>query len=172
MKIAVREMELSEVSSIIGYFHEASPEHLELLGVDPTRLPARERWLDYYTRQYALPIDRRAIFAVTWILNGVQIGFSTADRIVYGEQAYMHLHIISPDKRRTGLGTECVRASVDLYFEVLKINQLICEPNAYNVAPNRTLQNAGFLYVKTHFTVPGPLNFHQPVTRWRQKRKP
>jgi hypothetical protein len=28
------------------------------------------------------------------------------------------------------------------------------------------LQKAGFRYVKTHNTVPGPLNFHQAVTRW------
>jgi hypothetical protein len=43
---------------------------------------------------------------------------------------------------------------------------LFCEPNAFNVAPNRTLQRAGFKYVKTHMTVPGLLNFHQAVTRW------
>jgi hypothetical protein len=32
------------------------------------------------------------------------------------------------------------------------------------------LQAAGFKYVKTHETVPGPLNFHQPVTRWMLER--
>ena len=58
------------------------------------------------------------------------------------------------------------RQSVDLYFEMLQLKRLFCEPNAFNVAPNRTLQKAGFSYVKTHMTVPGPLNFHQAVTRW------
>ena len=48
----------------------------------------------------------------------------------------------------------------------LKLKRLFCEPNAFNVAPNRTLQKAGFKYLKTHMTVPGPLNFHQAVTRW------
>jgi hypothetical protein len=43
---------------------------------------------------------------------------------------------------------------------------VISEPNAFNAAPNRTLQRAGFRYVKTHMTVPGPLNYHQAVTRW------
>ena len=37
---------------------------------------------------------------------------------------------------------------------------------AFIVAPNRTLQKAGFKYLKTHMTVPGPFNFHQAVTRW------
>lgn len=34
------------------------------------------------------------------------------------------------------------------------------------MAPNRTLQSAGFKYAKTYMTVPGPLNYHQAVTRW------
>jgi RimJ/RimL family protein N-acetyltransferase len=58
-----------------------------------------------------------------------------------------------------------VRRSVDFYFEHLNLKRLFCEPNAFNVAPNRTLQKAG-LNIKTHMTVPSPLNFHQAVTRW------
>jgi RimJ/RimL family protein N-acetyltransferase len=57
-------------------------------------------------------------------------------------------------------------AAVDIYFERLKLKRLFCEPNAFNIAPNRTLQKAGFKYLKTHMTVPGPLNYHQAVTRW------
>jgi hypothetical protein len=38
------------------------------------------------------------------------------------------------------------------------------------VAPNRTLQRAGFRYEKTRMTVPGWLNYHQAVTRWVLER--
>lgn len=58
----------------------------------------------------------------------------------------------------------------DIYFERFKLKRLFCEPNAFNVAPNRAMQKAGFKYVKTHMTVPGPLNFHQAVTRWVMER--
>ncbi len=74
--------------------------------------------------------------------------------------------MLAPERRNGGVGVQCVRLSVDLYFETLKLRALFCEPNAFNVAPSRTVQAAGFKYVKTHITVPGPLNFHQPVTRW------
>ncbi|MDU6731579.1 MAG: GNAT family N-acetyltransferase, partial [Bradyrhizobium sp.] len=47
---------------------------------------------------------------------------------------------------------------------------LFCEPHAYNTAPNRALQKAGFRYVKTYKTVPGPMNYHQAVTRWMIER--
>jgi RimJ/RimL family protein N-acetyltransferase len=83
----------------------------------------------------------------------------------------MHLHVIDPELRQRGIGTECVRRSVRIYFELLRLTELFCEPNAFNTAPNRTLQQAGFKYVKTHMTVPGPLNFHQAVTRWVIRRE-
>jgi RimJ/RimL family protein N-acetyltransferase len=59
-----------------------------------------------------------------------------------------------------------VRRSAALYFRALQLKRLYSEPNAFNIAPNRTLQKAGFRYLKTHMTVPGPLNYHQAVTRW------
>lgn len=83
----------------------------------------------------------------------------------------MHLHVIQPDLRQAGHGSACVRRSVGIYFETLKLQRLYSEPNAFNTAPNRALQKAGFRYVKTHMTVPGPLNFHQAVTRWVVERE-
>ena len=117
-------------------------------------------------RECALPIEHRNVLLVIWLSDDRPIGFSTADKIQLGEQASMHLHVTDPDRRRQGIGVECVRRSVDIYFERLKLKRLFCEPNAFNAPPNRTLQKAGFKYLKTHMTVPGPLNFHQAVTRW------
>jgi RimJ/RimL family protein N-acetyltransferase len=170
MTLSVREMTPPETGIIIDYFHDSTPEHLEMLGVDPTRLPPRESWHEGFQRQAALPIERRNALFVIWLSDGRPVGFSTSNKIVYSEQADMHLHVTDPACRNMGIGTECVRRSADLYFERLKLKRLFCEPNAFNVAPNRALQKAGFKYLKTHMTVPGPLNFHQAVTRWVMER--
>lgn len=159
-------MKVDEVSVVVDYFHGSTPEHLEMLGVDPTRLPSRRAWEELYTREYARAREAREMLLVLWELNGAPIGFSTADRLVRGERAHMHLHIVEPARRRSGLGAACVRRTAQLYFEWLALKRLFCEPSAFNVAPNRTLQRAGFTYVKTYTTVPGPLNYHQAVTRW------
>jgi RimJ/RimL family protein N-acetyltransferase len=164
--ISVRQMELAEAQLIIDYFHTATPEHLELLGVDPTRLPDPGRWMDGYAADYGKPIQDREFMLVVWETNGEQVGFSTADKIRFGQEAYMHLHMVDPQHRRAGSGLRCVRETVRLYFDLLQLERLYCEPNAFNVAPNKTLQRAGFRYVKTHMTVPGRLNYHQAVTRW------
>jgi RimJ/RimL family protein N-acetyltransferase len=166
MTLTVREMMGTEVDLIIDYFYNAPPEYLETLGVDPTRLPPTQAWRDRLCREEELPFDRRSVVLVIWLSDDRPVGFSTADKIRYGEQANMHLHVSEPGRRQQGVGADCVRRTVDFYFEHLKLKRLFCEPNAFNVAPNRTLQKAGFKYLKTHMTVPSPVNFHQAVTRW------
>ena len=166
MSLVVREMAAGEADLIVNYFHGSTPEHLELLGVDPTRLPPRERWRERYANECATPVRYRSTLLVIWELDTVPIGFSTADKIVYGEQAHMHLHVVDPQRRGSGIGSACIRKTADLYFEKLVLERLFCEPNAFNVAPNRTLQSAGFRYVKSHMTVPGPLNYRRAFTRW------
>lgn len=171
MRFTVREMALEDVGIVIDYFYEATPEHLELLGVDPTRLPPRSAWRERYVLEYAKPIEQRETMLVIWKSGDRPVGFSSADKIVFGRQANMHLHVLRPEDRHSGFGTACVAQTAQLYFDTLKLERLFCEPNAFNVAPNRTLQRVGFRYVKTHNTVPGPLNFHQAVTRWVLERQ-
>jgi RimJ/RimL family protein N-acetyltransferase len=170
VSLDVREMAIDEVDLIIEYFHGGTPEFHEQLGVDPTRLPSPEAWRERYEREYEKPYEERETLLVIWRQDGEAVGFSTCDRIVFGEQARMHLHIPEPQRRGQGIGTEGVRATVEIYFDRLRLKRLLCEPNAFNVAPNRTLQRAGFRYVKTHMTVPGLLNYRQAVTRWVLER--
>jgi RimJ/RimL family protein N-acetyltransferase len=166
MTLTVREMMASEIDVVIEYFLGATTEYLEILGVDPSRLPAADGWRERFRREDGKSIEQRSWMVLLWLMDNRPVGFSSSDKIRYGEQANMHLHVIEPERRHQGIGVECVRRSVDLYFERLKLKRLFCEPNAFNVAPNRTLQKAGFKYLKTHMTVPGPLNYHQAVTRW------
>lgn len=168
--LLVRQMAPSEVDLIIDYFHNSTPEHLETMGVDPSRLPRPSVWREGFKHEFELPMERRSRLFVIWLADDRPVGFSTSDKIVFGARANMHLHVVEPENRNRGIGAACVRWTVDIYFEVLRLKQLFCEPNAFNVAPNRTLQKAGFRYVKTYMTVPGALNFHQPVTRWVMER--
>jgi RimJ/RimL family protein N-acetyltransferase len=166
----VRELELSEVGFRIDYFHNASEEFLQTLGVARERLPGREEWRAHYEHEFSLPIRERESFLLAWELDGDVVGFSTADPFTFGAEAFMHLHIRLPDRRGSGLGVQFVRRSAELYFSTLELERLYCQPNAFNVAPNRTLQKAGFRYVQTFIDQPHPINFRQPLTRWVLER--
>lgn len=164
--LIVREMEPSEIDIRIDYFHHAPDPYLRTLGVDRASLPSPEAWRSTYAADCALPMQERKGLALLWQLDGRAVGFSSSDRIVFGVEAHMHLHLLEADNRHKGLGSEFVKKSAEYYFRVLQLERLFCEPNAFNVAPNRTLQRAGFRYLFTHETQPGPINFFQATTRW------
>jgi RimJ/RimL family protein N-acetyltransferase len=165
-ELSVRPMSLDEAGIRIGYFHDASDEHLVRLGVDRTLLPSRADWFSFYEHDHARPVAEREQYSLVWLLNETIVGFSSTDGIEFGEQAFMHLHILDNDRRHSGLGSRFVRLSEQHYMEVLQLRRLYCQPNAFNVAPNRTLQRAGFKYVLTVVTTPSAINFRQAITRW------
>lgn len=166
----VRPMRLDEVGFRIDYFHDASDEYLLKLGVDRALLPSREAWQAHYEEDFARPIAERETYNLAWELDGRLVGFSSTDHIEFGEEAFMHLHIAEEPNRRRGLGTEFVRLSTEHYFQVLELRRLFCQPNAYNAAPNRTLQRVGFRYVFSAEMQPSTINFPQPITRWVLER--
>jgi RimJ/RimL family protein N-acetyltransferase len=170
MKLTVRQMTINEVGIRIDYLHSASNEFLNKLGVDPAKLPSKDDWLRQHEMDEARPLEKRLNCQLLWLVDDQPIGFSSADRIEFGEQANMHLHILDARNRKAGFGAECVRLSAALYFDLLKLKRLYCQPNAFNIAPNRTLQRAGFRYVETVMVTPSPINVHQPVTRWVLER--
>jgi RimJ/RimL family protein N-acetyltransferase len=163
-------MGLDEVDVRIDYFHDASDDYLLKLGVERALLPERDAWRAYYEKDFARPLAQRETYNLAWELDDRIVGFSSVDHIEFGEQAFMHLHIVEEPERRSGLGTEFVQLSVEEYFRVLKLRRLFCQPNAYNVAPNRTLQRIGFRYVFTEEMQPSTINFVQPITRWVLER--
>ena len=170
MKRNVREMNLSEVHLMINYFLEADHSFLSVLGVDPAKLPQFDQWYEILRQDFDRPINDRHFFYLVWELDGIAVGHSHINDIVYAKEAFMHLHIWNPAQRKAGNGTFFVRESITIYFELFNLLKLFCQPYALNPAPNRTLQKVGFEYLKTYETTPSWLNFPQPVTLWMLNR--
>jgi RimJ/RimL family protein N-acetyltransferase len=165
-RVSIRPMKLADFDARIAYFHEATDEHLDRLGVDRSRLPRSDDWHASFEQNLARPLDERSEYGVVWELDGTLVGFSTADQIRLGDEAHMHLHIIDPERRARGLGAQFVRLTAGHLCEALRLKHLYCEPNAFNIAPNRTLQKAGFTYVCSREGRPNPINTHQTTTIW------
>lgn len=164
--LSIRPMGLADFAARISYFHDAPDEHLASLGVDRARLPDPVEWRARFAANLALPIKERSEYGVVWELDDAPVGFSTADQIHFGAEAHMHLHIVDPERRAAGLGTQFVRLTAVHYCDALQLISLYCEPNALNAAPNRTLQSAGFRYVRSRRCRPAPINTHQTTTIW------
>ena len=99
-RLALRPMELEDFDIRIAYFHEATNEHLDRLGVDRSRLPTPHAWRASFAENLARPLDERSEYGVVWELDGAFVGFSTADQICFGDEAPMHLHIVDSEPNR------------------------------------------------------------------------
>lgn len=167
----MRPLVLDDADFVAAYFADAEDAYLRSLGVDPAKVPSHEEMWHGLSRYVETPKNQRTQFFLMWELDDLGVGFSTIDEITIGKQANMHLHMAVSDRRTKGHGAEFVKRSVPLYFDEFDLEVLYCQPYAFNTAPNRALQKAGFEYVETVEMTPGPINFHQPVTRWKITRE-
>jgi RimJ/RimL family protein N-acetyltransferase len=163
---SVREMTKNDINLIIDYFLGSSPEFLAGLGVDINKLPGRKDWGRIISDDFEKPLESKKLFYVIWQINNIPVGHSNINDIIFGKEAYMHLHMWHPDNRNKGYGSYFVKKSMAYYFQGFKLKKLFCQPYALNPAPNKTLENAGFEFVKKYETIPGWLNFKQFVNLW------
>ena len=164
--LTVRELESRDIELLADYWLLSDPNYMIGMGVDLSKLPLREDLIKMLTSQLDYSVEKKQSYALIWELNGKQIGHTNVNQIVFGEQAYMHLHLWKSPYRQKGAGTLLIRKSLPYFFENLQLKTLYCEPYALNPAPNKTLEKVGFEFVKTHVTIPGTLNFEQKVHLW------
>lgn len=170
-QLSVRAIEKKDVNLLIDYWMNASPEYLEGMGAIPSEIPDREDFTAMLMNQIATPLEEKPSYATIWLLNGEAIGHCNVNNIEFGNHAYMHLHLWYPEKRKKGMGTGLVKLSVAHFFNHLKLKTIFSEPYALNLAPHKTLQKAGFTFIKKYTTIPGSMNFEQEVNRWKIEKK-
>lgn len=169
--LSVREIKKSDVSLIIDYWYHADDAFLINLGVDINKIPSKEKWQAMFMEHISQPYQKKKSYCIIWQVDGIPAGHSNVNKIVFGQEAYMHLHLWKNEFRKLGYGTEFVKMTLPFFFENLNLKNLYCEPYALNPAPNKTLEKTGFEFVKEYVTIPGFLNFEQKVNLWKLSYK-
>ncbi len=136
------------------------------MGIDLTKMPLKEEWVPMLTEQLQIPYDQKKSYSTIWELNGKPVGHCNVNKITFGEEAYMHLHIWYAAERRAGFGVSFIKMSLPWFFKNLQLKKIYCEPYALNPAPNKTLARAGFSFIKEYNSIPGSFSFEQPVNQW------
>lgn len=167
MNLSVREIQEQDIPLLVAYWTTAEPDFLKAMGVDLAKMPSASDFTGMLVNQLNTPIELKRSYCMIWELDGKAVGHSNTNPTVFGEEATMHLHLWQAQNRAGGLGLAFVKLTVPQFFSNLKLKRLFCEPYALNPAPNRTLEKAGFEFVKEYITIPGSLNFEQPVKRWQ-----
>jgi RimJ/RimL family protein N-acetyltransferase len=165
-KLSVREIQHSDIPLIADYWLGADEGYLRGMGVDPPKLMRREQWLEMLNAQIAADYPAKKAYAIILEVDGRPIGHCNVNPVEYGKEAFMHLHIWQGADRGQGHGLPLVRMAIPFFFKNLQLERLYCQPYALNPAPNRTLPQLGFSFVKTYTTTPGSHCFEQEVNLW------
>jgi RimJ/RimL family protein N-acetyltransferase len=169
--LSIREIQPSDINALVNYWHTATESYLAGMGADIKKLPSPEEFAQMLTKHINTPIEQRISCCIIWEINGKPAGHSNTNPTKYGEEAFMHLHLWHNEQRQKGLGAEFVKLTLPYYFNKLKLKKLYSEPYALNPAPNKTFEKLGFELVKEYITIPGYLNFQQPVKQWLMTRE-
>lgn len=167
LNLSVRPITFADISLLINYWLTADEAFLKSMGADIKKVPAREHWEKMLHDQVNSPLEEKKSYCIIWLADNLPVGHSNASDIIFGKEAHMHLHLWNPEERQKGWGTAFVKKTLPFFFKDLHIRELYCEPYAVNLAPNKTLARVGFSFVKEYITVPGWLNFEQPVKQWK-----
>jgi len=155
-----------DVDSIVRYWTHSEPGFLTSMGVDLGKIPPARELHSIISAQLGQSYSDKSSYCIIWLHGSKPVGHSNINKIVFGQEAYMHLHLWDSIARKKGSGLKLVKMTLPYFFRNMELKKLYCEPYAFNVAPNRTLEKAGFTFVKQYKTVPGSLNFEQEVNLW------
>ena len=164
--LSVRELTESDIPFLINYRLSADADFLAGMGADIAKLPARQDWEKMLAKQLTQSYKEKESYCIIWLSNNEPVGHSNVNKIKFGEEAYMHLHLWKADKRQKGIGARFVKMTLPYFFDNLLLKKLYCEPYALNPAPNKTVEKIGFTFIKEHISVPGSLNFEQLTKLW------
>ena len=91
--LSVREIQQSDIEPLSDYWFKSSPGFLTAMGVDFSKMPRRGEWEEMLNEQLRQSYEEKKSYCIIWLLDDEPIGHSNVNRILFGEEAYMHLHI-------------------------------------------------------------------------------
>ncbi|MFK8005079.1 MAG: GNAT family N-acetyltransferase [Saprospiraceae bacterium] len=165
-EITVREVEKNDIQYIVGYWNNASTEDLLAMGIDVNNIDTLKNLGARLEKQLMLSNEDKAAFVLVALLDKKPIGHCYVNNLIFGKEAFMHLHIWQNNSHKKGMGSAMVRQSIPYFFEKLKLQTLFCEPAAMNLGPNKTLEKIGFKFIKKYTTIPAGWTFQMEVNRW------
>lgn len=169
--LSVREIQAQDIPSLVHYWMSATPEFLTGMGVDLAKMPTEAFFTNMLEEQIRQTPKEKQSYCIIWLADGKAIGHSNINKITWAEEASMHLHIWDAATRKKGFGQELIRMTLPFFFRTYELKKVYSEPYALNPAPNKTLEKAGFTFVKKYMTTPGWINFEQEVNRWEMTRE-
>src|SRR4029077_17451382 len=110
--LSVREMEESDIGLITQYWLGSDSDFMKGMGVDVSKIPKKEEWGKMLEKQLSQPYHEKDSYCMIWLVDNKPVGHSNVNKIIFGQEAYMHLHIWNNTTRKKGIGTSFVKMTI------------------------------------------------------------
>lgn len=162
----VRPMKFEECGLMMDYFINSSESFLLGMGALKEKLLDKQDWLSLLKEDFQKPLSEREFYYLIWLFDDRPVGHTNINQIEFGSKAKMHLHLWNSSDRQKGIALKFLKLSIPMYFEHFKLKNLICEPFAENIGPNKLILKLGFKFSDSFICTPGWINFEQKVNSY------
>jgi hypothetical protein len=73
---SVREMKEQDIEPITDYWLNSPPVFMKGMGVDLTKIPGKDQWMEMLKDQISESYERKKSYCIIWELNGKAVGHS------------------------------------------------------------------------------------------------
>src|SRR4051794_24225733 len=106
MELLVREIIADDIQHLINYWTGSNEAYMRQMGVEISLLPSKEEWQTMLNKQLTQNYPEKESYCTIWTLDEKPFGHSNVDKIVFGEEAFLHLHIWHENNRSKGYGRQ------------------------------------------------------------------
>lgn len=141
MKITVREPTLEDAPAILSYWYDSSPDFLEGMGVDFSKLPSREEFQATLEQKFksGLSPDGQKLNVLIVCADENAVGFHTLSPFTEGESGVFHAHIWDKSMRGKGIAVESYPLACRAFIEKFRLKKVLFKT---------PIQNKGALRIK------------------------
>ena len=151
--VVIRDIEEGDVETLVSYWHDSDPAYLASLGVDLSKLAAREVTRSRFlaSRPDAPEPRERATFVVTadgQLVAYTNLNFKTLDEV------YVHVHTLARNSLAKALAYALFPQMIKIFFERFPITRLTMQTSPQNRNINRFLGSFGLTPERLHLDQP------------------
>lgn len=152
-QVVLRDIEESDVETLVSYWHETDPAYLASIGVDLTKLASRDvtrtRFLSSLPR--AQQPRERATFVVT--CDGHLVAYSNLN-FKSMDEVYAHVHTVVRSSLAKALVYAYFPEMIKIFFNCFPIPRITMQTSPANQNINRFLAKFGLAPQRVHLAMP------------------
>jgi hypothetical protein len=151
--VTIRDLEESDVETLVSYWHDSDPAYLASLGVNLSKLSSRDQTRDRFLSSIpgSQEVPDRATFIVT--SGGRPVAYTNLN-FRSMDEVYVHFHTLERGPLVKALVYFLFPEMIGIFFSRFPIAQLTMQTSPENRNINRFLENFGLVPRRAYLLAP------------------